>query len=104
MNAGGRLAVLAVLLVMGLVACSSHSTPPGPDKALGTTAQGGYLFLRWQEGLEVMIWHDLAGEGATQSAGHSAGRLYIERGAAYSADGRNLTWEAQTASGKMGEL
>jgi hypothetical protein len=67
-------------------------------------AQGDYLFLRWQEGLEVMIWHDLSGEGTGHSAGFAAGRLYIERGSARAADGRSLAWEVQTRDGTMGEM
>jgi hypothetical protein len=70
---------------------------------MGSVAQGGYLFLRWQEGLEVMIWHDLSGEGTGHSAGFAAGGLYIERGAARSDDGRRLGWEVQTRDGTMGE-
>jgi hypothetical protein len=99
-----RLAVLALLAVSSLVACSERSTTPGANKALGTCAQGGYLFLRWQEGLEVMIWHDLAGEGTADSAGFAAGRLHIERGSARSSDGRDLAWEVQTVDGKAGEV
>jgi len=99
-----RLALLVALVTTGLVACGSSSTPPVADKALGSIAQGGYLFLRWQEGLEVMIWHDLSGEGTGHSAGIAADRLYIERGSVRSADGRSLAWEVQTRDGTMGEV
>jgi hypothetical protein len=98
------LALLVVLVTTGMAACGSSSTPPGASKALGSVAQGGYLFLRWQEGLEVMIWHDLSGEGTGHSAGFAAGRLYIERGAARAADGRSLAWEVQTRDGTTGEV
>ncbi len=98
------LALLVVLATTGMAACGSSSTPPGASKALGSVAQGGYLFLRWQEGLEVMIWHDLTGEGTGHSAGFAAGHLYIERGSARSADGRSVAWEVQTRDGTMGEM
>jgi hypothetical protein len=99
-----HLALLVVLVTTGVAACGNSSTPPGANKTLGSVAQGGYLFLRWQEGLEVMIWHDLTGEGTGHSAGFSAGRPYIERGTAHSADGRSLAWEVQTRDGTMGEM
>ena len=88
-----RLAVWVALVPAMVAACADVVTPPGADKAMGSCVQGGCLLLRWQEGLEVMIWHDLAGEGTGHSAGSNAGRLYIERGSVRSADGRNLAWE-----------
>ena len=99
-----RLALLVVLVTTGIAACGSSSTPQGATKALGSIAQGGYLFLCWQEGLEVMIWHDLSGEGMGHSAGFATGRLYTERGSVRSADGRALAWEVQTRDGKTGEV
>ncbi|MGD2207152.1 MAG: hypothetical protein PVH17_10260, partial [Anaerolineae bacterium] len=99
-----RLALLVLLPTILVIACGSSATPPGASKALGSVAQGGYLFLRWQEGLEVMIWHDLTGEGTADSAGFVAGPLFIERGAARSADGRSLAWEVQTRDGTAGEV
>ena len=102
-----RLAVSTILVALATgaaAACVGRFTPPGADKAMGSFGQGGYLFLRWQEGLEVMIWHDLTGEGTGHSAGSNAGRLYVERGAAHSVDGRTLAWELQTADGKTGEI
>jgi hypothetical protein len=99
-----HLALLVVLVTIGVAACGGSSTPPGASKVLGSSEQGGYLFLRWQEGLDVMIWHDLVGEGTAHSAGFATGRLYIERGSARFADGRSLAWEVQTVDGRMGEV
>jgi hypothetical protein len=98
-----RLVLLAVLVATMVAACGGRSTPPGASKTLGSFERGGYLFLRWQEGLDVLIWHDLAGEGTAHSVGSNAGRLYVERGFAYSADGRGLAWEVRTADGRIGE-
>ncbi|MGD8398664.1 MAG: hypothetical protein PVG11_07390 [Anaerolineae bacterium] len=105
-----QLVVLAVLVTASVAACSSSSSPPGANKALGSVPGGGYLFLRWQDGargdlaLEVMIWHDLDGESTADSAGFASGRLYIERGSARSVDGRSVAWEVQTRDGTTGEL
>jgi len=102
-----RLAVLMTLVALAtgaIAACAGCFTPLGADKAMGSFGQGGYLFLRWQEGVEVMIWHDLAGEGTGHSASSNAGRLYVERGSVRLADGRSLAWELQTADGKTGKV
>jgi hypothetical protein len=95
--------LLVALLAIAVVACGGRSTPPGAQKALGTCDQGGYLFLRLQEGLQVLLWHDLAGEAAARSTGFPSGHFYIERGSARAAGGTSLTWEVQTTDGRLGE-
>jgi len=99
-----HLALLAVLVATGMTACTGNSTPPGANKYLGSFEQGGYLFLRWQEGLEVMIWHDVAGSAMAHSAGSTEDRVCAERGSARSADGRGFEWELQTTDGKTGQM
>jgi hypothetical protein len=99
-----HLALLAVLVATGMTACTGSSTPPGANKYLGSSEQGGYLFLRWQEGLEVMIWHDVAGSAVAHSAGSTEDRVHAERGSAGSADGRGFEWELQTTDGKTGQM
>jgi hypothetical protein len=105
MNRKGTTLVGLLLAVAGAVAaCTGSSTPPGANKYLGTFEGGGYLFLRWEEGLEVMLWHDMTGSAAAQSAGSTDDRVTIELGSARSADGRSLEWELRTTDGKRGEL
>jgi hypothetical protein len=53
---GGR-AVHRELLGVGL---SRRPAPPGADAAAGTVGGGGYVLLRWEEGLAVMIWYDIS--------------------------------------------
>ena len=98
------LALLVILIAAAAAACTGSSTPPGANKYLGSFEHGGYLFLRWQEGLEVMIWHDVAGSAVAHSAGSTEDRGYAERGSARSADGRSLEWELQTKDGKTGQV
>lgn len=99
-----RAALLAVLVAVALAACAGSSTPPGANKQLGTFEQGGYLLLRWEEGLEIMIWHDVEGSSVAHSAGSTEDRVYAERGSARSGDGRGLEWEVQTTDGKTGQV
>lgn len=98
-----RWLLLVVVLAGAAAACSGGAAPPGASKALGSFVKGGYLFLRWPEGLEVMIVHDLAGEGTAHSSGFVAGPLSIERGSARVDGGRSLSWEVQTRDGTRGE-
>jgi len=97
------LALLVVLVAAAAAACTGSSTPPGANKYLGSFEHGGYLLLRWQEGLEVMLWHDVAGSAVAHSAGSTEDRVYAERGSARSADGRSFEWELQTTDGKTGQ-
>jgi hypothetical protein len=99
-----RLALLAVLVATGMTACTGSSAAPGSNKYLGSFEQGGYLFLRWQEGLEVMIWHDVAGSDVAHSAGYTEDQVYAERGSARSTDGRGFEWALQTTDGKTGQM
>ncbi|MBN1660311.1 MAG: hypothetical protein JXA93_18075, partial [Anaerolineae bacterium] len=99
-----RVVLLAIVIEATIVACSHSAIPPGANKVLGSVEQGGYLFLRWQEGLTVMIWHDLAGESTADSAGSPAGQVYVERGSAFAHDGRSFDWMLQTADGRTGEI
>ena len=48
------LSLLVLLAAAAAAACASSSTPPGANKYMGTFEQGGYLLLRWQEGLECL--------------------------------------------------
>ncbi len=98
------LALLAILIVAATAACAYSSTPPGANKYLGSFEQGGYLFLRWQEGLEVMIWHDITGSAEAHGAGSTEDPVYVVRGSARSADGRSFEWELQTTDGKTGQV
>ena len=106
MGRTGRWSMVALvaLALTGVAGCVSRSSAPGANKALGSFAQGGYVLLRWDAGLGVMIWHDLNGESEAHSTGSSSGPIYTERGYARSADGRSLTWEVQTREGKEGEI
>lgn len=103
-----RLAGVALLasLMATMATCTAADSPPAADKYLGTFAEGGYLFLRWPEGLQVMIWVDLgeAAEHSAHSAGAADGPVYTERGFVQSAEGQRLTWELETANGKTGQL
>ena len=50
------LLVPLALLALVVGGCAGKSTPPGADMAYGSVEGAGYTFMRWQEGLALMIW------------------------------------------------
>jgi hypothetical protein len=79
---------------------SPRSTPPGADAAGGGLGQARYVFLRWKEGLTIMIWHDILGSGEGKGSGSTTDPVYRYRGYAESLDGGRFDWEVQTLDGK----
>ena len=70
----GALAVLAALLAAGTAGCVPRSIPPDADVVAGVVDQVGYEFMRWEEGLAIMIWHDAPARSGTRSKGAAPGR------------------------------
>jgi hypothetical protein len=101
-----RLAILplAVLLLLASGGCAGRSTPPGADKYMGSVQAGGYLLLRWQEGLQIMLWHDVTGDSSAHSAGSTQDGVYVERGLAQSAEGYRVDWEIHTTDGRRAQV
>ncbi len=79
---------------------SRRSTPPGADAASGKLEQAGYVFLRWKEGLAIMIWHDALESGEGSGSGSTADPIYRYQGYAASPGGPRFEWEVQTADGR----
>jgi hypothetical protein len=66
--------LLAMLFVVIVSGCAPKATPPGADVAAGVVGQQvGFEFLRWEEGLAIMIWHDFLGNSGTSSTSESSG-------------------------------
>ena len=51
-------ALLFVFLGFILPACSHAMRLPDPETVSGVYIQSGFEYYRWEEGLELMIWHD----------------------------------------------
>ena len=99
-----RLALLVVLVTTAVAACGGSSTPPGASKAMGSCGPGRLplsALARGAGGDDLARPHR---RGHGHSAGFVAGRFYIERGSARSADGRSLAWEVQTQGRHAGEV
>lgn len=92
-------ASLVLLLALILAGCMARSTPPGADIAGGKVGRGGFTFLRWRQGLAIMIWHDLD-SASTRGSGSTGDPVYRLSGDALSLDGRHVEWEVQTRNGR----
>jgi hypothetical protein len=102
------LAVLATLFVTTVSGCAPRSTPPGADVTAGVFEQVGFEFLRWEEGLAIMMWHDFVGDSGCSSTSEGSGftpdPIYRVEGYAESWDGHRFDWEVQTNDGKTAQF
>lgn len=89
-----------LMFTMILSNCSPKSTPPGPDSAFGKFEQTAYSFHRWEEGLVLMIWHDVSESSMCEGSGSTTDPAYRLQCYAESKDGRRVDWEVQTADGR----
>lgn len=99
-----RLVVVGGLLALALACCTRQSTPPGPDVAAGKHGEVGYVYLRWEEGLSLMIWHDIAESSTGRGVGTAGESAYRYGGQAESPDGRQFEWWVETEDGRTAEF
>jgi hypothetical protein len=96
-------ALVTLLLVLALSSCMTKSTPPGAAIIGGKVGRGGFTFLRWEQGLRIMIWHDLD-SSSSHGSGSTEDPVYHLSGYALSSDGRRVDWQAQTTDGKTAQF
>jgi len=69
----------------------------------GKVGRGGFTYLRWKQGLAIMIWHDLD-SSSNHGSGSTGDPIYRLTGYASSLDGRRVEWKVQTADGKTAQF
>jgi hypothetical protein len=94
--------LLATVLALGVAGCG-RSTPPGADVAYGQYRGASFTYLRWEEGLRIMIWTDLDA-ASSHGSGSTRDPVYRLEGHAESPDGRQVDWRAETSDGKTAEF
>ncbi len=103
-----RFFIILLLLVISASGCDMNAMPPGADIAAGGFKQTGYGFMRWKQGLAIMVWHDVAGDTNIFSRGESAGLgtkpFYELQGYAASQAGRIFEWKVQTNDGQTAQF
>jgi len=94
----------ACLVIASVAACAPRLTAPAADVAAGAVGGTGYRFLRWKQGLAVMIWYDFRGDSGSSSTSSGGGlgapSTYTIHGYAESEDGDRFEWEAETSDGE----
>lgn len=95
--------LLAVLFALALSGCMAKSTPPGAAIVGGKVGRAGFTYLRWEQGLEIMIWHDLD-SSSNHGSGSTGDPVYHLSGYALSSDGRRVDWQAQTTDGTTAQF
>jgi hypothetical protein len=97
--------VLLIALLVAFSGCTPEHTPPGADVDLGTFEKTSYTFLRWKEGLAIMIWHDFVLDSAgSHGPSSTTDPVYRAEGYAESKDGHRLDWKAHTTDGKTAQF
>ena len=97
------LSLRLILLVVLFSGCALKSTPPGADIAAGGFDQGGYIFLRWSEGLRVLVLHNQQGSSC-HGSGSTTDPTYRLECYAQAADGGRIDLTLHTADGQTAQL
>ncbi len=91
-------------ILMGLAGCGSKTTPPGASFVYGQVHVpegfgGSFLALRWKEGLSILLLDDIAAGHESSGSGSTEGPVWRGQGGAVAADGRQVSWRAETTNG-----
>lgn len=93
-----------LLLSLGLAACLRSTTPPAPDMAAGAYENVAYEFLHWQEGLNVMVWHEAMTDSNCSSSSESNVDTSFVQCQIRTAEGFEYTWQIATKNGRSADV
>ena len=96
---------MSVAILVGLGGCGGKTTPPGASFVYGQVLVpegfgGSFLVLQWKEGLTIVLVDDMGGDHESSGSGSTRDSIWRGKGAARAADGRQVSWRAETADGK----
>jgi hypothetical protein len=95
------------LILIGFVlsSCAPKSTPPGATLVGGGVEDTMFSYHRWEEGLAILIWHDIAygGSGCNGSAS-TEDPVYRLTCDAVAPDGRTFDWEVHSTDGVTAQM
>jgi hypothetical protein len=93
--------VLLAALLLAASGCTPEHVPPGADVELGSFEQTSYAFLRWKEGLAILMWYDFVLDSAgSHNPRSTTDPVSRAEGYAESKDGYRLEWKAHTTNGR----
>lgn len=99
-----NLLTLSVFLGLGLAACFGRTTPPGPDMAGGGYESATYEYFHWQEGMNILIWHDANTSSTCNSSGSTRSDTHLVQCQAVAEDGFELFWQIETTDGRSAQF
>lgn len=96
---------VSAAILVGLGSCGGKTTPPGASFVYGQVLVpegfgGSFLVLQWKEGLSIVLVDDIDGNHANSGSGSTEDPIWRGKGAATAADGRQVSWRAETTDGK----
>jgi hypothetical protein len=94
---------LAMLLMSTMFGCGK-STAPGANIAGGVYEQSGYMLMKWEEGLTIMIWHDAIVASNSHGSSSTGSSVYTLKGHAESENGIRVEWDLETSDGKTAQF
>ncbi len=97
------LPLLAMLLMSTFVGCSK-STAPGADMAGGVFEESSFTFMKWKEGLTLMIWYEALASSNSHGSSSTESSVYTLEGYTESDDGIRIEWNLETSDGKTAEF
>jgi len=90
---------------LALTGCGLKSTPPAPQSVVSQGPDVAFWFLRWNEGLNLLLVDDIhLGRHETKGSGSSNNPVHTESGMASSRDGRSYTWQLETTDGRTAKF
>ena len=89
---------MTFVLLIALTSCGG-TTPPGPNTAWVTVEDTAYTFLKWNEGLAVLIGYDITENVGSSGSGSTDDPIHRQEGHAIAADGRRFDWHVETEDG-----
>jgi len=105
-NIRARSVWLCLFMVAGfLISCTPKSTPPGANSFGDTVDRARYSYHYWEEGLSVLIWHDLTFGGESCSGtGSTEDPIYILECNVEGYDGRQFSWTIHSSDGVTADM
>jgi hypothetical protein len=93
----------SILICLGFIlsACSQGKAFPEPETASGVYVHSGFEYYRWEEGLQVMIWHD--GINHLSCSSSTNGQYEIEC-LGESMDAHTFAWRLVTKDRKIAQF
>lgn len=99
-----KLTLFVLLISLVTAACWRAETPPAPDMAGGVYEYAGYEYFHWQEGLNILIWHDAIASANCDSSGATDVDTHLVQCWTQSETGQEFAWQIETDNGRTAQF